>query len=130
MSRENLEAVRAAYGELAKGNVWAGVELYAPDVVFEPAVERSSIHGLEAISEYMREFLEQWTDFRIEGLDYTEVGDSVVVKERQHATGRLSGAEMNQTFFAIWTFADGQIVRMRWELNRDEALRRAGGHPS
>lgn len=130
MAEENLAAVRGIYEEFARGNLRAGAELFAPDVTFEPLVERSTVHGREAVATYMREFLEQWNDFRIEAQGFTEVGNSVVVEEHQYATGKSSGVEMTQSCSSVWTLEEGRIVSMRWEHDRDAALDWARRAPS
>ena len=130
MAGENLETVRGLYEEFATGNLRAGADLYAHDVTFMPLVERSTVRGREEVTSYMREFLQQWNDFRIEAEEFTEVGGSVIVKERQHATGKSSGVEMTQAYYAVWSLEDGRIVEMRWEHDRDTALEWARRAPS
>ena len=128
MSRENVERLRAVYSEWGRGNFSAGGELLASDVVYEPMAEgRQSYVGREAVAEQMREFLAQWSEFRVEAQEFEEVGDEVVlVTERQHGRGKSSGITTEMTDFAVWTFWQGLVVRVRWETDRDEALEAAG----
>ena len=126
MSNANVHALRELYGEWAKGNFGTGAELFAPDVVLESFAERSSLRGIEAIQSYMRGFLEQWSAYRIEAEEFTEAGDSVVVTERQYATGSLSGIETVATFYAVWTFQRGRVVHARWEDDRATAFGAVG----
>jgi ketosteroid isomerase-like protein len=139
MSQENVERLRAVYAEWATGNFRAGGELFAPDVVFEPAERitvaggarladgRSSVFlGRDAIAEYMREFLAQWSDFRIDAEEFVEAGDTIIVAERQHGTGKASGVETQMTLSSVWTFRDGLVVRVRWVSERERALEAAG----
>ncbi len=62
----------------------------------------------------MREFLAQWSDFRIEAEEIADHGEEVVVTERQRATGKASGVATEQTVYATWTFRDGEVIRVRW----------------
>ena len=127
MSRENVESLRAVYTEWAKGNFRAGGELFAPDAVLEQIAEPGSVfHGRDAIAGYMREFLAQWSEFRIEAEEFVDEGDVVIVGERQYATGKTSGVATETTFYSIWTFDDGLVVKVRWELDRESALEAAG----
>ena len=50
--------------------------------------------------------------------------DAIVVTERQHATGARGGIETIMIFYAIWRFRDGRVVEVRWEDDRDKALKR------
>ena len=67
MSQENVEKLRPVYREWARGNLRAGRELFAPDVRYEAeAPGQGPVIGTEAIENQMREFLAQWSEFRIE----------------------------------------------------------------
>jgi ketosteroid isomerase-like protein len=122
MGEENIERLRAVYAELAQGNTRAGMELFAPDASYEPMLDGIPIAGRDEIAPFMRQFLEQWDNFRIEALDFEQVGDTILVKERQSGTGKSSGVEIEQIDYAAWTFSDGLVTRARWRMDRDDAL--------
>ena len=123
MSQENVERLRAMYAGFARGDMRGRPELFSPEFVFEPMSDgRQSYVGMEAFADQMREFLAQWDDFRMEGLEFEDLGDAVLVTERQSGTGKASGIEIDMTFFAVWTFRDGVIVRGRWDPDRESAL--------
>ena len=126
MSRENLEALRAVYEELAKGNMQAGSELFAPDVSYEPIADGPAFLSRDQAEKFMREFLEQWDDFRIEAKAFEEFGDTILVTEHQSGTGRTSRIDIDMTNYAAWTFRDGEVIRARWRMDRDDALDGAG----
>lgn len=126
MSQENLERLRAVYSEFAQGKFGAAEQLLAPDVVYEPMSDgREAYLGREAVAEHMGGFLAQWREFRIEAQEFVEVGEAVVVSERQYGKGRSSGIETEMTFYAVWTFCDGLVVRARWESDLADALKAA-----
>jgi ketosteroid isomerase-like protein len=118
VSETNRERIEAVYRRWAEGDFTAGGELFAPEVSFEPISDGRGAIGRDAIDGYMREFLAQWDDFRVEAEEITERGDSIVVTERQRATGKASGIATAQTNYAIWTFRGDQVVRVRWTLER------------
>jgi ketosteroid isomerase-like protein len=126
VSGENVERLRSIYAEWAKGNFRAGGELFAPDVAFEQMSDGRTALGRNAIEGYMRDFLAQWSEFWVDAEGFVEVGNTVVVTERQHATGKSSGIETGAIFYATWTFRDGLVVRVRWETDREQALETAG----
>src|SRR6266545_8108245 len=104
MSEENVERLRAVYAEWAKGNFRAGGELFAPDAVLEQIADGGSVFlGRDAIAGYIREFLAQWSEFRIEAEEIVAVGDTIIVAERQYATGKASGVETEATVYSVWT---------------------------
>jgi ketosteroid isomerase-like protein len=126
MPEENIERVRAVYAEWAKGNFRAGGELWAPDIAYQPMVDGGEAMGRDAIERSMREFLAQWNEFRIEATDLVAVGETILVTERQRGTGKRSGIEIDQTSYAAWTFRDGLVVSVRWDIDRASALEGAG----
>lgn len=103
MSEENVKRLRAVYTEWAKGNFRAGGEHFAPDAVLEQIAEPGSVYrGRDAIAGYIREFLAQWSEFRIEAEEVVDAGVVVIVAERQYAPGKASGVETETT----WTELD------------------------
>ncbi len=94
-----------------------------PDLVYEPISDgRETFIGPAAFADQFREFLAQWSEFRIEALELEDLGDAVLVTERQHGKGRSSGIEAEMTFFAAWTFRHGLVVRARWDYDRAAAV--------
>ena len=127
MSEENVERLRELYAEMARGNFRGSQRLFSRDFVFEPMSDgRQAYYGFDAFADQMRDFRAQWKDFQIEALEFEDLGDAVMVTERQSGTGRTSGIEAEMTFYAVWTFRDGIIVRGRWDADRAGALGAAG----
>jgi ketosteroid isomerase-like protein len=127
MSAENLKRLRDVYDAWGRGNFEAGADLFAADVVFEPLVDGRSVYvGLKETAAYMREFLAQWDRYRVEAREMVEAEGVVVVTEHQYGVGKSSGVETEMVFYAVWTFRDGAVVRLRWESDRITALNVAG----
>jgi ketosteroid isomerase-like protein len=127
MSEENVERLRGLYAEWAKGNFHGGREHFAGDATFEPRTpdQRATLEG-DDFRVHLREFLAQWSEFRIEAEQFAVFGDTVLVTERQHGIGKSSGVETDATFYAAWTFRDGLISRVCWDANLVAALEAAG----
>ena len=69
MSRENVEFLRAVYGEWGRGNFRAGVDRYDPEAVLvqgEGFPETGTYQGLEGFADYMHTFLDAWERVTIE----------------------------------------------------------------
>src|SRR5829696_2583255 len=104
MSAENVERVRGLYEAMARGNFGSRADLFSPDLLYEPIAEgREAFRGVESFAAQFREFLAQWSEFRVEALEVEDRGDVVLVTERQYGKGRASGAPAEMTFFATWT---------------------------
>jgi ketosteroid isomerase-like protein len=127
MSQQNVDRLRAVYAEWADGNFRAGGDLLAEDVVFELMADGHSPYvGREAVEQQMREFLAQWKEYRVEAQEIEEIGEKVLVSERQQGIGKSSGVEAEMTCVATWTFRAGLVIRIRWDPDRATALQAAG----
>jgi ketosteroid isomerase-like protein len=130
MSQENVELVRQIYAQWARGNMWAGVETFDTEIVFESfmpdANDRVVAHGPDEIEAFMREFLAQWANYRLIGEEFRAVGTKVFVAGRQAARGKQSGAEVEQPMHSVWTFRGGRVVGLRFTPFHEEALEAVG----
>ena len=127
MSQEKLELLRPVLAEWAKGNFW-GAALLAPDVTFRAAMPANFVaQGLEQTARLMLEFLDQWSDYRIETEELEDLGeDSVLVVGRQRGRGKLSGAEADYPIFVLFKFRENEVIGVYLEGTRDAALEAAG----
>ena len=131
MSQNNVDIVRGMYAEWEQGNMRAGVELFEEDILFTsfmPDSDESIVaRGAEEIEGFLREFLAQWRDYRLSGVEFLDVGDGkVLVKGRQSATGRQSGVAVEDDTHSILTFRDGRVTELRFERDWQKALEAAG----
>jgi ketosteroid isomerase-like protein len=129
MRPDNVERLRGVYQEWARGNFRAGRELLAPDVTFVTFTSDAddlTFHGPDGVDRYMRDFLETWTDFRVQANDFRPSGERILVICEQRAKGRQSGVAVEMPVYAVWTFREDQVVRVRWLRDRDQAFTEAG----
>jgi ketosteroid isomerase-like protein len=126
MSEENLDAVKAVYERWAVGN-WSDNSIFDPHAVgVLPDPTPEAHYGLNALADYMRRFLESWDDVRMEGTDYREAGDSVVVRIHRVATGCGSGLQVDDYAYHVWTFRGRRAIRLDGFERESEALEAAG----
>ena len=130
MSQENVDALRAVYDEWGKGSFGAGGNLWDPRVVFIPVAdlpESGEYHGPEGINEFMRGFLDAWTEVTIAAEEFIEADGSVVVTTRMHGVGRGSGiAGEARTETHVWTFRGRAVIRFEAFVDRAAALEAVG----
>jgi ketosteroid isomerase-like protein len=64
-------------------------------------------------------------DWELEVEDYIDAGER---RRHRHPTGRskATGVPVDMRFAPVWTFRDGQAIRMQMYANPDEALEAAG----
>jgi ketosteroid isomerase-like protein len=131
MSGDNLEVVRGIYQRWARGDMGPDPDLFDPELVFESFMpdssERVVSRGPEEAQSFMREFLAQWTDYRLFGERFREIGaDRILVEGHQSGRGRLSGAAVKSPMNSVWTFRDGRVVHLVFEPDLQRALEAAG----
>jgi ketosteroid isomerase-like protein len=127
VSEEKRELLRPILAAWAKGNLWVGAELMAPDITFRAAPPANFVaHGLEETVRLVTDLLDHWSDYRIEAEELEDLGeDSVLAVGRQYGTGKLSGAEVEYPIFIVWKFREDEIVGVYFEGTRDAALEAA-----
>jgi ketosteroid isomerase-like protein len=143
MSQENIEIVRSIL-EPFKGIDVASIDLdddglrealgpaYSPD--FELRTLDTGIglgvdevyRGRDGLVQYLRVWLEPFSEYQIEPLDYVENGDCVLVPTRQWGTGSASGARVELQITFLYELRDGQITRLVQYDTPEEALEAAG----
>ncbi len=126
MSQENLDALKRLYERWGAGD-WADASVFDTHAVgVFPDLSPRGIYGLEALSEYMRRFLESWDDLRMEATDYRAAGDSFVVQVRRIAAGKRSGVPLEDRTFHVWTFRGGVVIRVEVFDRESDALEAVG----
>jgi ketosteroid isomerase-like protein len=132
MSQENVEIVKGIYAEWEKGNFRAALPVLDREITFETWMPDSNdeivtLHGLERLDDFMRDWFGQWEDYRVTGDEFRAVGtDHVFVAGRQAGVGRTSGAAVDSPGFTVWTFRAGKVVRLLAHYDRNAALEAAG----
>src|ERR671936_771786 len=129
MSRENVEIVRSLWEPLEGVNLagidWSADALhqalghaYSPDIELTTLAIplgldiSDSYRGLDGLAQYLREWFEPFSEYRIENLDYIEAGDCVLVPSRQFGVGAGSGAQVELELVTLFELRNGLILRM------------------
>jgi ketosteroid isomerase-like protein len=130
MTEENLEIVRKMYERRERGDMYVG-EFVHPEIEFarfgsEAPDFTGEWRGMEGLRKATADYLNVWEDYRFEVERMIDLGDRVLVLERQTARGKRSGATIGQDVGALLTLRDGLIVRWEYYWERAEALQAAG----
>jgi ketosteroid isomerase-like protein len=125
-----LEVVRGMYERRERGNMDVE-EFVHPEIVFVrigsdlPDVA-GEWHGVDGMRKATVEYLNVWEDYRFEVERMIDLGDGVLVLEKQTARGKRSGAIISKDVGTLLTLRDGKIVRWEYYWERAEALEAAG----
>lgn len=129
MSPANIEAVRRIFEAWASEDWSIGndyLDEHAVCVVSSDFPAFGAYFGLDGIRAYWRDFLAQWERVTIEAAQLQAVGDTVLAQVVQHVKGRASGIEGDISYFMLFTFRGGKILRMESVMSETEALEAVG----
>jgi ketosteroid isomerase-like protein len=143
MSQENVEIVRSVLEPLDGINLAAidwGVEAiremlgraYSPDIELTTLASGLGsgvgefYRGLDGLVRYLHEWMEPFSEYHVENLDYIEAGECVLIPSRQWGVGAGSGARVELELTTLVELRDGQIARVHQYDTLDEATEAAG----
>jgi ketosteroid isomerase-like protein len=140
MSQENVEIVRGLW-EPFKGVDLTAVDwddeairemteqFWSPEVELRwstRAPDARVYRGREGVIQAYREWLEPFSEYYVEPLDFIEVGDRVVVPQRQWGIGSTSGIAVEVEVTHAYEVRDSQIARVDEYDTLEAALEAAG----
>ncbi|HXE98924.1 MAG TPA: nuclear transport factor 2 family protein [Solirubrobacterales bacterium] len=128
MSQENVEAVQRAFAEFEKGTFWVP-EFFDPSVRIEwlDAVgTESETVGLQAMSDFMKNWLEVHDNLTLTAERIIDAGDQVVVFATWGGRGKASGVPTEWRHGQVWTMRDGKATGVMSYRDPAEALEAAG----
>jgi ketosteroid isomerase-like protein len=121
----NLELVQEALSAFQRGEVDRALQFADPDVVSfraPPLPDAQTYHGLEGVLQMYEDWTAEFGEFDMEVLEYTELGDRVVVEMLQRGTGRASGAEVSGRFWFVYTVVGDRIARQDVFGSKEQAF--------
>jgi len=145
VSRENVEIVRSVLEPMDQIDGaaidWEAETLremlgaaYAPDIelrTLSSGTGRGDLgltglnevyRGLDGLVEYLKGWLEPFSEYHVETLDFIEDGDRVLVPTRQWGIGSASGAKVELDVTFAYELRDGEIARVVQYDNVEQAL--------
>jgi ketosteroid isomerase-like protein len=133
MSQENVEIVRRIYEAVARRDAAAPFAVYAEDIVWDVSNSRRATimdsvayHGHEGVRKFWEEAVSAFGTVDLDVDEVIDAGDRVVALIREHEIGRTSGVPVDTRHVAVWTLADGKVVRMQIFDDREQALKAVG----
>jgi ketosteroid isomerase-like protein len=131
MSQENVEVVRAFLDAYNRGELDVVFELCTPDVEGYPASvfpEPRPRFGHAAMKAFLEEIGSAWAEPpRYVLTEVVAVGDDrVLARGDWRGRGAASAIESSSEWSIVWTIRDGQIARIAWFSDHDEALEAVG----
>jgi ketosteroid isomerase-like protein len=146
MSRENVELVQALFE--ASGGGTANLaeftakpemmrplveQFYSPDVEVtwdQGSIETRTYRGHDGMIQTLGEWIDAFSEFYVEPLEFIEAGEQVIVRNRQRGIGKGSGVETSEEFFWVFTLAGDKVARLREFHSLEEAEQAANPRSS
>jgi ketosteroid isomerase-like protein len=132
----DIETVRGWYALGAAGRFDADTLRYWYDEVWHPDIDWRAVEGApddsgvmrgrERVRKYFEELLEAFDDLVAEPLEFTEVGDHVLVDVRLTGRSRGGGVPTELRFSVTCLVKDGKLASGREYLSHDDAVAAAG----
>ena len=130
MSEENVETLRRLLDAFNRRDKAAWIALSDPETENFPPKEwpeQASIRGPEAIWDFFVEAVGAWEEGSFEWAEFIDAGaNTIVAHQRREMRGRTSGAAVAWSYWVVFMFRDGKLLRSEWFADRAEALEAAG----
>jgi ketosteroid isomerase-like protein len=137
MSQENVEFLKGLFAGAAEMDKQALLDAL-PELIAQtcdPEIEwvedprradRRVYRGHEGVRESWERWLENFDEWGGEVERMVDCGDKVLVVAREEGRGSLSGANISQQNYLVFTFHEGKIARYEEFYEERDALEAAG----
>jgi ketosteroid isomerase-like protein len=126
VAESNVEIVKRGFEPLSRGDVEALMPFIHPDfemtTTADIASEPDTYRGHDGIRRYFDSFYEAMDEVRVEPLEFTPVGDLVVVPFLLHARGRTTGIEATQPGVGVWELRGDKATRLSFFAELEDAM--------
>ena len=132
METANADRVRKGIERLQRTGEFSLLGEVPDDFVWDLSTyagwpEDPEYQGVDGVRRFMRDWLETWSEWRLELEQVVESGDHVVALCRQRGIAKASGVPAEAPVGQVWTFRGTRPTRMRMYATHEEALTAAGG---
>jgi ketosteroid isomerase-like protein len=127
MSKQNVEALRAAFEQYAHGD-FSPIGLLGDDfelVVSPEAPDAGTYRGGEA-RDWLRAWVASFEEMTIEATEILDAGDKVFLGMIQRGRPPGTAASVEGRWWQVSTFRGREIVRVEMFADRTQALEAAG----
>jgi ketosteroid isomerase-like protein len=129
VSAENVEIIRRLVEALNDRDLDTLVAITDPDLELYPLraqLEGKAYRGHDGLREMLADFDEDWEFVHLDGAEYRDAKDKVVVLGRLRGRGRASGIDLDVPMGFVWKLREGKAMHARTFSEQSDALRAAG----
>jgi ketosteroid isomerase-like protein len=127
-SEENVALLRRFYESFNQGDLDSVLELCTQDVEIykDPEVVEMvaafTPRGQERVAQYLRGWLESWSEYHARPQEFFQSGDEVAALTQLRARGKNSQFEIEGDMADVFTVRAGRIACFRLYIQRSDAL--------
>jgi uncharacterized protein len=127
-SNDTVELLRRFYESFNQGDLDSVLELCTEDVELykDPEVVEMvaalTPRGQERVAQYLRVWLDSWSDYHARPEEFLQSGEEVAALTRLRARGKNSQFEIEGDMADVFTVRDGRIARFRLYIQRTDVL--------
>ena len=127
-SEENVALLRRFYESFNQGDLDSVLELCTEDVEVykDPEVVEMvaafTPRGLERVAQYLRGWLESWSEYHARPMEFLQAGEEVAALTQLRARGKNSQFEIEEEMADVFTVREVRIARFRLYIQRSDAL--------
>ncbi len=125
MSQENVEIVRKSVEAMQREDWAAAAADISPTAeLYDHDIPDAGVYiGPDGFSEWISHWSESWDRWTLEEVEFRAAPDDhVLVLQRMRATGRTSGLELDRLDGVVYTLAEGNIIRIDYFNDQQQAL--------
>ncbi len=127
MSQKNVEIVGEAHRHFSETGQPIWELITAETEVFDHDIpDAGTYRGPEGMARWLADFAESWDSYAMEVERLIDVGERVVSLFRIRAVGAGSGVPVERGDAIVWTFRDGQLLRLDYFNDQSQALEAVG----
>ena len=130
MSQENVETLRRALEAFNRRDKATWIAICDSEIENFPPKEwpeNAPIRGAESIWDFYVEAVQAWDEGSFEWGELLDAeNDKIVANQIRKMRGKTSGASVAWSYWVLFTFRNGKVLRSQWFADRAEALEAAG----
>src|SRR5262245_12397458 len=127
MSEENVEIVRRGFEAFQRGGPEAMLDLFSDDLItYRADPDGATFDGKAGFRAAVDDWTEDFSEWQVLPEEFTDLGERVLVRVRQIAQGRSSGARVDEDFWFLFEVASSKVSKLSFYSRHTEALEAAG----
>ena len=103
------------------------LDLFSDDVItYRADPDGATFNGKAGFRDAAADWTEDFSEWQVLPEEFTDLGERVLVRVRQLAQGRISGARVDEDYWFLFEVASSEVSKLSFYSRHAEALEAAG----